>query len=85
MLIALAIILALISLISYRYVQRGIIHPLNGLVDLIKIFAAGDLTPTVPVNCKNEIADLGRGVQHMQQALINTVSGVRDGSDITYP
>ena len=84
MLIALAIILALISLISYRYVQRGIIHPLNGLVDRIKIFAAGDLTPTVAVNGKNEIADLGRGVQHMQQELINTVRGVRDGSENIY-
>ncbi|EOZ4593634.1 methyl-accepting chemotaxis protein [Morganella morganii] len=84
MLIALAIILVLISLISYRYVQRGIIHPLNGLVDRIKIFAAGDLTPTVAVNGKNEIADLGRGVQHMQQELINTVRGVRDGSENIY-
>lgn len=84
MLIALAVILALTGIISYRYVKRGIIFPLNNLVERINIFAAGDLTPTVQVDGNNEIAELGRGVQHMQQELINTVRGVRDGSENIY-
>ncbi|XWR69774.1 Methyl-accepting chemotaxis protein I [Providencia manganoxydans] len=84
LIIVLSIILALIGFLSYRYVRKGIIEPLGLLIQRINVFAAGDLTPTVDTKSTNEIGELARGVEHMQQELINTVRGVRDGSETIY-
>ena len=84
MLVILSIALAFVGLISYRYVRKGIIEPLRLLIERIKVFAAGDLTPKVDTTANNEIGELARGVQHMQQELINTVRGVLDGSETIY-
>ncbi|QIC16568.1 HAMP domain-containing protein [Providencia vermicola] len=84
LIIFLSVVLALIGFLSYRYVRKGIIEPLGHLIQRIKIFAAGDLTPTVDTKATNEIGELARGVEHMQQELINTVRGVRDGSETIY-
>ncbi|EMG6526417.1 MULTISPECIES: methyl-accepting chemotaxis protein [Providencia] len=84
MLVTLFILLALIGFFSYRYVRKGIIEPLGILIERIKVFASGDLTPNVTTIAKNEIGELANGVQHMQQELINTVRGVLDGSETIY-
>ena len=84
MLVTLSILLALIGFFSYRYVRKGIIEPLNILIERIKVFASGDLTPNVTTIANNEIGELANGVQHMQQELINTVRGVLDGSETIY-
>lgn len=84
MLVTLSILLALIGFFSYRYVRKGIIEPLGLLIERIKVFASGDLTPNVTTIAKNEIGELANGVQHMQQELINTVRGVLDGSETIY-
>ncbi len=84
MLVTLSIVLALIGFFSYRYVRKGIIEPLGILIERIKVFASGDLTPNVTTIAKNEIGELANGVQHMQQELINTVRGVLDGSETIY-
>ncbi|EQA4191698.1 methyl-accepting chemotaxis protein [Providencia stuartii] len=84
MIIVLSIVLALIGFFSYRYVRKGIIEPLRALIQRITTFAAGDLTPSVDTKATNEIGELARGVEHMQKELINTVRGVRDGSETIY-
>ncbi|UBX48164.1 methyl-accepting chemotaxis protein [Providencia alcalifaciens] len=84
LLIILSVLLAVISVISYRYVRKGITEPLNTLIERIKVFAAGDLTPKIDTSANNEIGELARGVQHMQQELIDTVRGVLDGSETIY-
>ncbi|MTC60304.1 HAMP domain-containing protein [Providencia rustigianii] len=84
MLVVLSILLALIGFFSYRYVHKGITEPLNTLIERIKVFAAGDLTPKIDTSAHNEIGELAGGVQHMQQELINTVRGVLDGSETIY-
>ncbi|MBP6120751.1 MULTISPECIES: methyl-accepting chemotaxis protein [Providencia] len=84
MLVILSIALVLVGLLSYRYVRKGIIEPLILLIERIKVFASGDLTPNVDTSANNEIGELARGVQHMQQELINTVRGVLDGSETIY-
>lgn len=84
LIIVLSIVLALIGFTSYRYVRKGIIEPLGQLIQRINIFAEGDLTPSVDTNANNEMGELARGVEYMQQELINTVRGVRDGSETIY-
>ncbi|HHR6128795.1 TPA: methyl-accepting chemotaxis protein [Providencia alcalifaciens] len=84
LLVILSVLLAVISVISYRYVRKGITEPLNTLIERIKVFASGDLTPKIDTSANNEIGELARGAQHMQQELINTVRGVLDGSETIY-
>lgn len=84
MLVFLAVVIILVGFFSYSYVKKGIIKPLDSLNSSIKVFASGDLTPTVNTTSNNEIGELARGVQHMQQELINTVRGVLDGSETIY-
>ncbi|EKT62255.1 methyl-accepting chemotaxis protein [Providencia burhodogranariea] len=76
--------LILISFTSYCYVRKGIIEPLGQLIQRINIFAAGDLTPKIATTANNEIGELAHGVEYMQQELVNTVRGVRDGSETIY-
>lgn len=41
LLVILSVLLAVISVISYRYVRKGITEPLNTLIERIKVFASG--------------------------------------------
>lgn len=84
LIIILFIVIVLIGFLSYRYVRKGIIEPLGSLIQRINVFAVGDLTRSVDTHATNEIGELARGVEHMQQELINTVRGVRDGSETIY-
>ncbi|PNS09873.1 methyl-accepting chemotaxis protein II, partial [Mixta theicola] len=46
--------------------------------------AAGDLTQPIEAEGRNEMSQLAASLKHMQQALVRTVSDVRDGSDAIY-
>ena len=61
--------------------RHVLIQPLRQLLIHIRTIAAGDLTQPIAVEGRNEMSQLANGLQEMQQALVSTVSNVRDGSD----
>ena len=79
MLIVIAIIVA-----SWIAMQRVLLKPLHDVMNHIRHIAAGDLRHEIDVEGKNEMALLARNVHEMQQALVNTVSVVRDGADTIF-
>ncbi|ELY3543552.1 methyl-accepting chemotaxis protein II [Cronobacter turicensis] len=81
-------ILALLVVLVIALVWYGIRHvlltPLASVIHHIREIAGGNLTETITVSGRNEITELSASVQHMQQALIQTVSSVREGTDAIY-
>ncbi|EPC5195546.1 methyl-accepting chemotaxis protein [Edwardsiella piscicida] len=64
------------------YALRGIIlRPLAQLDEQVEHIAAGDLARQLALSGRSEIAQLGRQLTQMQQALAGTVRRVRDASE----
>lgn len=61
-----------------------LIQPLHTLLGHIRHIASGDLTQQVVVEGRNEMSQLAASLHEMQQALVRTVSNVRDGSDAIF-
>ena len=62
-------------------IRRILLHPLQEIMKQIGYISTGDLTRTIPVQGNNEMAKLAGSLHQMQQALIGTISNVREGSD----
>ncbi len=81
-----AILLIVIAVIiaSWLSLQRVLLQPLRNVVNHICAIAAGDLTQDIAHTGNNEMSLLARNLREMQQALINTVSAVRDSTDTIF-
>src|SRR5471030_404636 len=77
-------ILVLFIALAWLGVQRILVHPLRSLVENIRHIARGDLTQEITVTSRNEIGQLAASLRDMQDELIRTVSGVRQGADAIY-
>lgn len=77
-------ILILFIALAWFGVQRILVHPLRTLVENIRHIARGDLTQEITVTSRNEIGQLAESLRDMQDELIRTVSGVRQGADAIY-
>ncbi|PRY60351.1 methyl-accepting chemotaxis sensory transducer with TarH sensor [Vreelandella songnenensis] len=60
--------------------QRHVLLPINRLIHHFRTMAAGDLSATVPDQGSNEIGQLYQALDHMQRALIETVSELHGNS-----
>ncbi|KGT90539.1 chemotaxis protein [Erwinia typographi] len=78
-----ALVVALIVL-CWIGLRKVLITPLQTNITHISHIAGGDLTHTIEVIGRNEMGQLAASLQEMQQALVRTVSDVRDGSDAIY-
>lgn len=80
------IALVLVTLLAAAWygIRHILLNPLAGVMNHLRRIAQGDLTQTVNVSGRNEIAELADTVNHMQQSLIDTVTRVRQGSDAIY-
>ncbi|WLS77267.1 methyl-accepting chemotaxis protein [Erwinia pyri] len=81
-----AVMVLVVTLIALCWVglRKVLITPLQTSISHITHIAGGDLTHTIEVEGRNEMAQLAASLQAMQQALVRTVSDVRDGSDAIY-
>ncbi|MDF7761522.1 methyl-accepting chemotaxis protein [Kosakonia cowanii] len=77
------VVLAVIAM-SWVAMQRVLLKPLHEIMGHIRQIATGDLTHAIHAEGSNEMARLAQNVQEMQQALVKTVSVVRDGADTIY-
>ncbi|EGT4382461.1 methyl-accepting chemotaxis protein II [Cronobacter malonaticus] len=80
----LAVLVVLVIALVWYGIRHVLLTPLAGVIHHIREIAAGNLTETITVTGRNEITELSASVQHMQQALIQTVSSVREGTDAIY-
>ena len=64
--------------------RRVLINPLNANIAHIQQIAQGDLTQRIHAEGRNEMSLLAASLHEMQQALVSTVSNVRDGSDAIF-
>ncbi|WP_395300394.1 methyl-accepting chemotaxis protein II [Enterobacter sp. ECC-175] len=79
-----AIALAVVLLGVWYGIRHILLNPLGRVIAHIRDIASGDLTKTLAVSGRNEITELAGSVDHMQRALVETVSNVRSGSDAIY-
>ncbi|WP_175239690.1 methyl-accepting chemotaxis protein, partial [Achromobacter deleyi] len=79
--IALAIVILLVSLGAFLFMNRVVLRPLRQVSDSFDRIAGGDLTTRVEVHSTNEIGALMAAVKRMQESLTRTVSAVRRGVD----
>lgn len=77
--IVLFAIAMLLSLLSWAFIRRGLLRPLNEAGRHFDRIASGDLTGRVDVRSKNEIGTLFDALKRMQEGLTRTVSAVRHG------
>ncbi|MEI2264113.1 methyl-accepting chemotaxis protein [Erwinia sp. CGal63] len=78
-----ALVVGLIVLCWFG-LRSVLIRPLQENIAHISHIAGGDLTHSIEVEGRNEMAQLANSLKEMQQALVRTVSDVRDGSDAIY-
>jgi methyl-accepting chemotaxis protein-2 (aspartate sensor receptor) len=79
--LALAVLILVVSLGAFLFMNRVILRPLRTVSDSFDKIAGGDLTVRVDVNSSNEIGQLMAAVKRMQESLARTVSTVRRGVD----
>jgi methyl-accepting chemotaxis protein len=77
-----AVVIALVfsALVGYRLV-KSVTMPLGEALKLAETVARGDLTSRVTVRGNDEIGQLMRALQHMNDSLVRIVSEVRSGTD----
>ena len=63
-------------------ITRMIVSPIQDTVRIANVISGGDLTTNIVVQGKDEIARLRGAFQEMQRSLVNTVSKVRQGSEM---
>ncbi|MDK1259707.1 methyl-accepting chemotaxis protein II [Cronobacter sakazakii] len=80
----LAVLVVLVIALVWYGIRHVLLKPLAGVIYHIREIAGGNLTETITVTGRNEMTELSASVQHMQQALIQTVSTVREGTDAIY-
>ena len=72
---------ALLLLVLASLLSRGITVPLRRAVEVSEAVAQGDLSQTISVDGKDEIAALMRALSDMQTNLSKVVTNVRQGSE----
>jgi methyl-accepting chemotaxis protein len=63
------------------FVTKMIVGPVRRASEAAAVVASGDLSQSINVQGKDEIADLLKSLQTMQESLSKTVAAVRQGSD----
>ncbi|MDL4912245.1 MAG: methyl-accepting chemotaxis protein [Enterobacterales bacterium endosymbiont of Blomia tropicalis] len=74
----------LMIVLVWNVMRRVLIRPLKQSIEHIQHIARGDLTQPIEVSVRNEIGELLRSLQNMQQELVSTVRTVRDSSESIY-
>ncbi len=84
--ILLAVLLISLTVIAlaWRGIDKILLRPLQTNIEHIHHIASGDLTQSIESHGRNEMTQLADSLREMQQALVRTVSDVRDGSDAIY-
>jgi len=80
----LALLLVIILAGVWYGIRRILLSPLSAIISHIREIAGGNLMHTLKIGGRSEMTELAQSVDHMQNALIETVTNVRQGSDAIY-
>ncbi|WP_326900589.1 methyl-accepting chemotaxis protein II [Kosakonia cowanii] len=80
--LALALVIVLAGV--WYGIRRILLSPLSSVIAHIREIAGGNLAHTLRIDGRSEMTELAQSVDHMQTALIDTVTNVRQGSDAIY-
>ncbi|WP_034947301.1 methyl-accepting chemotaxis protein [Erwinia oleae] len=70
--------------LAWSGIVNILLRPLKSNIEHIKHIARGDLTQPIDATGRNEMSQLADSLHEMQQALIRTVSNVRDGAEAIF-
>jgi methyl-accepting chemotaxis protein len=73
-----------VLLLIYPFIHRVVTRPLEQGVFVARSIAAGDLSQAIAVDSNNEVGELQRALQEMNQGLIRIVNQVRQGTDTIF-
>jgi methyl-accepting chemotaxis protein len=73
-----------VLILIYPFIHRVVTDPLSRGVGVARGIAAGDLSQAIVVDSHNEVGELQRALQEMNQGLIRIVSQVRQGTDAIF-
>ena len=73
-----------VLLLIYPFIRKVVTRPLEQGVRVARGIAAGDLSQTIAVDSNNEVGELQRALQEMNQGLIRIVNQVRVGTDTIF-
>ncbi|MBP5428214.1 MAG: HAMP domain-containing histidine kinase [Clostridia bacterium] len=62
----------LAAMIAVYFITDRVVDPLRGMTSAVKRFGKGDFKMRVPINGRDEIADLGAAFNHMAESLEHT-------------
>lgn len=62
----------LAAMIAVYFITDRVVDPLRGMTSAVKRFGKGDFKMRVPINGRDEIADLGTAFNHMAESLEHT-------------
>ena len=80
----LAGVLVIVVVGAWFGIRAILLKPLASVMAHIRQIAAGDLTQRLTLRGRNEVTELADTVSHMQSALIDTVTHVREGAEAIY-
>lgn len=80
----LALLLVVVLAGVWYGIRRILLSPLSAIISHIREIAGGNLMHLLHVGGRSEMTELAQSVDHMQHALIETVTNVRQGSDAIY-
>ncbi|MDO6406428.1 methyl-accepting chemotaxis protein [Pantoea phytobeneficialis] len=84
MVAVMAVVVVLMLAAVWVLVRRILLTPMKQLQKQMERFAEGDLSGSLHVEGRSEMAALAASLNHMQQALLSTVSNVRDSADAIF-
>jgi methyl-accepting chemotaxis protein len=73
-----------VLILIYPFIHRVVTLPLSQGVQVARGIAAGDLSQDIAVNSNNEVGELQRALQEMNQGLMRIVRQVRLGTDTIF-
>jgi methyl-accepting chemotaxis protein-1 (serine sensor receptor) len=82
--VSVLLVVLLVILAAWVGIKRGVIGPMNHLIENIRHIAGGDLEQNINVHGANEMGQLAESLRHMQGELVRTVGDVRNGADAIY-
>jgi methyl-accepting chemotaxis protein-2 (aspartate sensor receptor) len=83
-LMILAVVLVVVLVAVWIGIRHILLSPLARVMHHLRQIAEGNLTSSLNIAGRNEIAQLAGTVNHMQHSLIDTVTRVRQGTDAIY-
>ncbi len=87
MLVMVGVMIAVVLLLLiavWVLVRRILLAPMKQVQQQLERFADGDLSASLQVEGRSEMASIAASLNHMQQALRNTINNVRDSADAIF-